>query len=75
MSIFNLHRRKGKKGYVMLVALILLALLTVLGSSTLNIAGIDQRIAYRSRQHMIVLHTSSAGTEDARSTFRYLTNL
>ena len=30
----------------MLVAMVLLALLAVLGTSTLNIAGIDQRIAY-----------------------------
>lgn len=71
ISVIKLQKRRGRKGYVMLVALILLALLTVLGSSTLNIAGIDQRIAYRSRQHMVVLHTASAGTEDARSTIQH----
>ena len=70
MKVQTLQQRKTRKGYVMLVSLILLALLTVLGSSTLNIAGIDQRIAYRSRQHMVVLHTSSAGTEDARHTIQ-----
>ena len=50
----------------MLVAMVLLALLAVMGTSTMNIAGIDQRIAYRNRQHAVVVHTSHAGTEHAR---------
>ena len=54
----------------MLVAMVLLALLAVLGTSTLNIAGIDQRIAYRNRQHSVVVHTSHAGTEQARDNMR-----
>ena len=45
----------------MLVAMILLALLAVLGTSTMNIAGIDQRIAYRNRQHAVVVHTRMLG--------------
>ena len=66
MKYFPFKQRKRQRGYVMIVAMILLALLAVLGTSTLNIAGIDQRIAYRNRQHMVVLHTANAGVEHAR---------
>ena len=40
------------------------------GTSTLNIAEIDQRIAYRNRQHAVVVHASHAGTEHARDLMR-----
>ena len=66
----NLTNRSNRRGYIMLVAMILLALLAVLGTSTLNIAGIDQRIAYRNRQHAVVVHASHAGTEHARDLMR-----
>ena len=66
----TLLTRRRQHGYIMLVAMVLLALLAVLGTSTLNIAGIDQRIAYRNRQHAVVVHTSHAGTEDARDSMR-----
>jgi len=55
----------------MLVALVLMGLLTVLGTSTLNIAGVDQRIAIQNRKHMLILNTSLAGTEHARSTLAW----
>ena len=66
----KIRLRSNQRGYIMLVAMILLALLAGLGTSTLNIAGIDQRIAYRNRQHAVVMHTSHAGTDDARSQMR-----
>lgn len=56
----------------MLVALVLLALLAVLGSSTLTIAGVDQRIALQNRKHMMVLNTAIAGTEHARDEMRWV---
>ena len=68
ISIVQIKRQQ--RGYIILVAMVLLALLAVLGTSTLNIAGIDQRIAYRNRQHAVVVHTSHAGTEDARDSMR-----
>lgn len=68
----SVEKTRRQRGYIMLVAMILLALLAVLGTSTLNIAGIDQRIAYRNRQHTVVMHTSHAGTEQARSQMRDL---
>ena len=55
----------------MLVALVLLALLAVLGSSSLTIAGVDHRIAVQNRKHMMVLNTAVAGTEHARDEMRW----
>ena len=56
----------GRRGYIMLVALLLMALLSIVGASTLRVAGIDNRIALQNRKHMMVLNTSHAGTEHAR---------
>ncbi|MDG1478420.1 MAG: hypothetical protein P8R54_02470 [Myxococcota bacterium] len=69
--LHQLNRRSDRRGYVMLVAMVLLALLAVLGSSTLTIAGVDQRIALQNRKHMLVLNTSSAGNEHARDELRW----
>ena len=66
-----LARTRQRRGYVMLVAMVLLALLAVLGSSTLTIAGVDQRISLQNRKHMLVLNTSSAGNEHARDELRW----
>jgi len=43
-----------------------MALLAVIGSSTLQVAGVDQRIALQNRKHMMVVNTSDAGTEHGR---------
>ena len=61
-----LLRRRDRRGYVMLVALLLMAILAVIGSSTLQIAGLDHRIAIQNRKHMMVVNTSHAGTQHAR---------
>lgn len=64
-----LHRvRTGgrRDGYIMLVALILLAILSVIGATSLSVAGVDQRIALHNRKHMLVVNTAHAGTEHAR---------
>jgi hypothetical protein len=70
-----LSRRAGllrdRRGYIMLVALLIMAILAVIGSSTLQVAGIDQRIAVQNRKHMMTLNTSHAGTEHARSELMY----
>jgi type II secretory pathway pseudopilin PulG len=57
---------RGRRGYALLVALLVMALLAVLGATTLQVAGIDQRIAVQNRKHMLVLNSASAGTEHAR---------
>jgi len=62
----QLRRVSGRRGYVMLVALILMAILSVVGATTLSVASTDQRIAVHNRKHMMVLNTASAGTEHAR---------
>ena len=61
-----LHRR-SRRGYAMLVALMMLSLLTIMGSNSLTIAGIDYQIAARNRKHMMVLNTANAGNVDARA--------
>jgi len=60
-------RQRSEGGYVLMVALILLAIISVIGSTTLNLAGIDRRIAIHNRLHMVVLNTAQAGTVHARN--------
>lgn len=50
----------------MLVALVLVALLTIIGATSLSVAGVDQRVATHNRRHMMVLNTADAGTDHAR---------
>jgi hypothetical protein len=59
-------RRRGERGYVLLVALILMAILTVVGATSLSIAGVDQRIATHNRKHMMIANAADAGTVHAR---------
>ena len=70
LKAYVTHRR-AERGYMMLVALILMAILTVLGASTLRVAGIDQRIALQNRKHMLTVNTAHAGTEHARDEMRW----
>ena len=65
MAPAPLHQRRD--GYVMLVALILMALIGVMGATSLSVAGVDQRIAHHNRKHMILVNTSHAGTEHGRN--------
>jgi hypothetical protein len=57
---------RGREGYAMLVALVLIALLTIIGATSLSVAGVDQRVATHNRRHMMVLDAADAGTEHAR---------
>ena len=50
----------------MLVALVLIALITIIGATSLSVAGVDQRVATHNRRHMMVLNTADAGTNHAR---------
>ena len=63
--------RSGNSGYIMLVALLLMAILAVIGASTLQVAGIDQRIAHQNRKHVMSVNTSHAGTVHARNKLMY----
>jgi hypothetical protein len=51
----------------MLVALILMAILAVIGATSLSVSGVDQRIALHNRKHMMELNTADAGTVKARA--------
>ena len=66
-STKKLFPRKNRKGYVVLVALFVLGLLSIVGSTTLNLSGTDYQIAIRNRRHMLVLNTANGGNEDARN--------
>ena len=57
---------QDRRGYAMLLAMLLIAILAVIGATTLSIAGVDQRIALHNRKHMMVMNTGDAGTEHAR---------
>lgn len=58
--------RRDRGGYAMLVALILLALLTIIGATSLDIAGIDARVATHARRHMMLMNAADAGIWHAR---------
>ena len=60
-------KRSHRRGYVILVAMIIFLLLSIIGTSSLRIAGVDYQIAIRNRKHMLVLNTASGGNEDARA--------
>jgi len=57
---------QARRGYIMLVALILLAIMSVIGATSLSVAGVDQRIALHNRKHMLVVNTANAGVMHAR---------
>ena len=58
--------RPARRGYAMLLSMLLIAILAVIGATTLSVAGVDQRIALHNRKHMMVMNTSDAGTDHAR---------
>jgi hypothetical protein len=63
--------RSVRRGYVMLVALILMAILSVIGATSLSVAGVDQRIAYHNRKHTIMVNTAIAGTDHGRNRLEF----
>jgi len=60
------HRIAGRRGYAMLVALILIAIITIIGATSLSIAGVDQRVANYTRRHAAITNAADAGGEHAR---------
>ena len=50
----------------MLVALILIAIITIIGATSLSIAGVDQRVANYTRRHAAITDAADAGGEHAR---------
>ena len=62
----RVRNARQRRGYVLLVALILIAILTVVGATSLSVAGVDQRIASHNRKHMMIVNTADAGTIHGR---------
>ena len=50
----------------MAITMVMVVILTIAGTTTLNLSGVDRRISSRNRQHMLVFNTSDAGTNHAR---------
>lgn len=64
----NPHRtRRARQGYVMVVALMLLATLAILGTSTLRVSAVDHRLAIQNARHMVMMNTADAGIGHARN--------
>jgi hypothetical protein len=61
-----LQKRRYRRGYIMAITMVMVVILTIAGTTTLNLSGVDRRIASRNRQHMLVFNTSDAGTNHAR---------
>ena len=61
-----LRSRRGRRGYAMLIAMILMAVLAVIGATSLSIAGVDQRIAVHNMRHMTISDSADAGTGHSR---------
>mgnify|MGYP007046955150 CR=1 FL=1 len=62
----KLHLLRSRRGYVMLVALILMALIGVIGATSLSIAGVDHRIANHNAKYMMLAVTSRGGVSHGR---------
>ena len=66
MAVVRLSRVRARRGYAMLVALILIAIITIIGATSLSIAGVDQRVANYTRRHAAITDAADAGGENAR---------
>ena len=66
-TLFPTRRPRQRGGYVMLIALILLAILSVIGSTSLQGAGLDHQVAIHNQRHMIAVNTADAGVNHART--------
>ena len=67
MTRFSILRERGQRGYIMLVALVVMAIIAAVGATSLSIAGVDQRIALHNRKYMMMMNTAFAGTDHARN--------
>lgn len=56
----------------MLIAMILMAVLAVIGATSLSIAGVDQRIAIHNMRHMTIADSANAGTDHSRYSLMYV---
>ncbi len=66
-----LRARRSRRGYALLIAMILMAVLAVIGATSLSVAGVDQRIAVHNMRHMTISDTADAGTGQSRFALMY----
>ncbi len=55
----------------MLIAMILMAVLAVIGATSLSIAGVDEQIAIHNMRHMTITDSADAGTDHSRYSLMY----
>ena len=73
MSIVLARRRADRRGYVMLIALVLFGVLTTVGAMTLQISSSDQRVAYNQQRYVQLRYGAHAAIQHARFEMLYST--
>lgn len=59
--------RQRRRGYVMLIALVLFGALTALGATVLRVSSVDERSAYHNIRYLKARHASHAGIVHAET--------
>jgi hypothetical protein len=65
-------RRPDRRGYVMLIALVLFGALTTVGAMTLSVSSVDQRVAYHQQRHVQARYSAHAATQHGRFRLMFL---
>ncbi len=73
MSRLRARRRADRRGYVMLIALVLFGVLTTVGAMTLQISSSDQRVAYNQQRYVQLRYGAYAAIQHARLEMMYST--
>ncbi len=66
-------RRAARRGYVMLIALVLFGVLTTVGAMTLSMSSADQRVAYNQQRYVQLRYGTHAAIQHARFEMLYST--
>ena len=73
MSAHLAGRRADRRGYVMLIALVLFGVLTTVGSMTLQMSSADQRVAYNQQRYVQLRYGARAALQHGRFEMLYST--
>ena len=73
MSVALARRRADRRGYVMLIALVLFGVLTTVGAMTLQISSSDQRVAYNQQRYVQLRYGAIAAVQHGRFEMMYST--
>jgi hypothetical protein len=73
VSLRLARRRADRRGYVMLIALVLFGVLTTVGAMTLQMSSADQRVAYNQQRYVQLRYGALAAIQHARFEMLYST--